>query len=65
MHVSPHGKRYIGITSQDPPEKRWGRGGYEYRPNKHFWSAICRYGWDNFNHIILCTGLTFDEACIQ
>ena len=23
MHTSPNGKRYIGITSKNPPEKRW------------------------------------------
>ena len=29
MHVSPSGKRYIGITGQDV-KKRWGNGiGYE------------------------------------
>ena len=24
MHTSPNGKRYIGITRQENPEKRWG-----------------------------------------
>lgn len=60
MHTSPSGKRYIGITSKNPPEKRWlnGRG---YR-NEYFKNAISLYGWDNFKHEILYTGLTKNEA---
>lgn len=47
-----NGKKYIGITSLNPPERRWvnGKG---YKDNNHFWSSICLYGWDNFKHEIL------------
>ena len=56
-HISPNGKYYIGITKRDPPELRWdeGRG---YKKQRKFWNAIKYYGWDNFQHIILETGLS-------
>lgn len=61
MHTSPSGKRYIGITGQNPPEKRWLNGeGYAY--NVHFYRAIQKYGWDNFKHEILFSELTKEEA---
>lgn len=53
-------KVYIGQTSQ-PVEKRWKNGnGYQRHPS--FYSAIKKYGWDNFEHIILKEGLTQEEA---
>ena len=60
-HTSPGGKVYIGITSQRP-ELRW-RGGKGYLSNDHFFNAIMKYGWDNFQHDIVATGLSRDEAC--
>lgn len=61
MHTSPSGKRYIGITAMNPPEKRWlnGRG---YKQNPHFYNAIQYYGWSNFAHEILHIDLTKKEA---
>lgn len=56
-----NGKKYIGITS-DIPEKRWANGKGYYR-NKHFSDAINRYGWDSFDHRILYTNLTKEDAC--
>ncbi len=55
-----NGKVYIGITSQHP-RKRWdcGRG---YQKNDHFWRAIQKYGWDNFDHEIIVEGLSPEEA---
>ena len=54
-------KRYIGITSKDNLNNRWHNGrGYQY--NFHFWSAIKKYGWDGFNHIVYATDLTESEA---
>ena len=45
-----NGKRYVGITTASKPEYRWGRNGEGYRYNKHFYSAILKHGWDNFEH---------------
>lgn len=59
-HTSPHGKVYIGITRQDI-RKRW-QGGMGYKDNPHFFSAIVKYGWDNFKHEILLEDLSEDEA---
>lgn len=56
-------KQYIGITKQNPPSNRWGNNGINYKESPHFWSAIQKYGWDNFEHEILYTKLTKDEAC--
>jgi group I intron endonuclease len=53
-------KAYIGITQQKP-ERRW-QNGYGYRNSPHFWNSIEKYGWDNFEHIIWCEGLTESEA---
>ena len=60
MHISPSNKRYIGITGQEP-KKRWANGKH-YRFNQYFNNAIEKYGWDNFEHIIIVKGLTEDEA---
>lgn len=60
IHTSPSNKVYIGITSQNPPEKRWLNGrGYK---NSYFYNAIEKYGWNNIKHDILHTGLTKEEA---
>ena len=60
MHISPSNKKYIGITSLEP-KNRW-RNGNGYKNNKHFTNAIKKYGWDNFQHIIIAKGLSEDEA---
>jgi group I intron endonuclease len=63
MHINRiNGKKYIGITSQNP-KNRWKACGKGYRNNKHFWRAIQKYGWDNFKHEILLTNETFKYAC--
>lgn len=59
-HTSPSNKVYIGITSR-PVKERWAKGhGYNY--NTHFWRAIQKYGWDNFQHEILYENLSKEEA---
>lgn len=61
MHTAPNKKRYIGITGQNPPEKRWANGhGYIY--NEYFNKDIIFYGWNNFKHEILFDNLTKLEA---
>lgn len=49
-----NGKRYIGVTRQKP-ERRW-QNGEGYKHCKHFYSAIKKYGWDNFDHFVLEVG---------
>lgn len=59
-HISPNGKRYVGITSTNP-EKRW-RNGRGYENNFHFYRAIQKYGWDAFDHVILHSDLSREDA---
>ena len=54
------GKRYIGITCQKV-NRRW-RKGKSYEHNPHFYNAIQKYGWDNFEHNVLFNNLTKEEA---
>ena len=59
MHTSPSGKRYIGVTKNNPT-RRWENGsGYK---GQIFSKAIEKYGWDNFQHEVLLTGLAFEDA---
>ena len=44
-------KVYIGQTIQSP-EERW-KNGNGYKGCYYFYNAIQKYGWDNFEHIIL------------
>lgn len=65
QHINKtNGKRYIGITKQNP-ESRWGIDGVNYKSSPYFYSAIQKYGWDGFEHEILFNGLTKEEACIK
>lgn len=59
-HTSPSGKVYIGITKRKPAKRFDGGRGYKHCP--HFSAAIAKYGWDAFEHVILHTGLTKEEA---
>lgn len=56
-----NGKKYVGITSSKPIV-RWANGN-GYKTNKHFTFAIKKYGWNNFEHEILLSGLTREQAC--
>ena len=53
-------KAYIGQTCQTL-DKRWGNG-VCYKHSPYFYSAIQKYGWDNFDHIIWADNLTQDRA---
>jgi group I intron endonuclease len=55
-----NGKVYVGITQQEPKDRF--KSGSAYRNNLHFKSAIEKYGWDNFSHEVLKTGLSESEA---
>lgn len=60
VHISPSIKYYVGITSQKP-EDRW-RNGKGYKHNDYFTKAINKYGWDNFQHEVIASNLTEEEA---
>lgn len=53
-------KAYIGQTCQTL-DKRWGNG-VCYKHNPHFYNAIQKYGWDNFEHIVWADNLTQEQA---
>ncbi len=53
-------KVYVGQTCQSP-ESRW-KNGEGYKGCPQFYAAIQKYGWDNFEHIILENNLTLEEA---
>ena len=56
-----NGKVYIGQTCYRNINQRWRHGeGYKHSP--HFYNAIQKYGWENFEHIILFEDLSKDEA---
>lgn len=59
MHTNKiDGKKYIGQAKGDP-RKRWSSG---YKGCTFFFNAIKKYGWDNFEHVVLADNLTLDEA---
>lgn len=61
MHKSPSGKVYIGIAKD--VRHRWRNKGSGYKGSTRISNAIKKYGWDNFEHIILYTDLTREQAC--
>ena len=64
QHVNKNnGKRYIGITRQNPPSLRWGANGCNYKSSPHFYASIQKYGWDSFEHEVLFDNLTKEQAC--
>lgn len=61
MHINKiNNKKYIGQTNQGL-KKRCGSQGQRYK-KQPFYNAIKKYGWDNFNHIILKQNLSEEEA---
>lgn len=70
MHTNKtNHKKYIGFTCDT--KRRWRNNGIEYKPhkkenmNRFFWNAICKYGFDSFEHTIILENLSFKEACIK
>ena len=55
-----NGKMYVGQTCMKP-EKRW-NSGKGYKDNPYFYRAIQKYGWDEFEHEIIASHLTKEEA---
>ena len=56
IHIFPNGKRYVGLTTQNP-ERRWGCNGlgyklYDTNYQLPVYYAINKYGWKNVKHIV-------------
>ena len=64
VHTSPSGRQYVGITRQEPAEKRWQHGAKNYANNVYFCRAILKYGWENFSHEVICDGMSKEEAAL-
>lgn len=54
------GRVYIGQTCLSI-EERAGSNGNKYKGCTKFWNAIQKYGWNNFEHIVLASNLTLDK----
>ena len=63
IHINKiNSKIYVGQTVfGDNPEKRW-RNGDGYEGCTIFYKAIQKYGWYGFDHEIIASNLTKDEA---
>lgn len=55
-----NGKMYVGITSQHV-YARW-QNGKHYSRHSRFYADILKFGWHNFDHKILCSGISKDGA---
>lgn len=65
IHINKvNNKKYVGQTKQDCCHRWWNGEGYKPQKNgmSHFYNAIKKYGWDNFEHKILKNNLTKQEA---
>lgn len=57
-HTSPEGKVYIGCTG-DNPKERWHK---RYDHNTELSRDIKSMGWDSFEHTIIKSNMTMEEA---
>ena len=55
-----NGKVYIGQTSLNP-KYRWKKGAL-YKCSVKFYNAITKYGWNSFEHKIICQTESDEEA---
>lgn len=61
MHVNPHnGKKYVGCTKKSL-KARFDNGN-GYKKCGRFFKDIVKYGFDNFEHILVSDGLSKEEA---
>lgn len=66
IHINKvNNKKYVGQTKQDCCHRWWNGEGYKPKKNgmSHFYNAIKKYGWDNFEHEILYSNISKEEAC--
>lgn len=61
VHINKiNNKKYVGQTNNIA--NRWKNNGNDYQKNTYFFHAIQKYGWDNFQHIVLKENLTKEKA---
>ena len=53
-------RKYVGQTCQNV-DSRW-RDGKGYQESPYFYNVIQKYGWDNFEHEVIASHLTKEEA---
>ena len=62
-HINPfNNKVYVGITKLSLSD-RWNKG-KGYKHCKLFYRAIQKYGWDNLQHLVVCSNLDKKTACL-
>lgn len=65
VHVNKiNGKIYIGQTCNSLSIRAGRKSGIGYKHSTHFYNAIQKYGWENFEHIILIDSLSLEMANI-
>lgn len=57
-----NGKMYIGMSKDI--KKRWSNAGKQYKECIAFYRAIQKYGWENFEHVIIIDNISKEMACI-
>lgn len=55
-----NGKKYVGITSQHV-HARWDNGKH-YSRHARFYSDILEFGWNSFDHDVVASGLSKEDA---
>ena len=56
-----NGKIYIGISKN--VKNRWAAKEENYKRSPAIYNAFKKYGWDNFDHIVMWDNMTKEEAC--
>ena len=63
VHINKVNRKiYIGQTKQTLEQRS--SNGNAYKNCRHFWNAIQKYGWKNFDHIVLIENLSLEMANI-
>lgn len=56
------GRVYVGQSCSKSLMERSGSNGHRYKSCTKFYNAIQKYGWDNFEHIVIADDLSLEEA---